>query len=198
MAIVNYATREAQLKIVYAGPPLAGKTTTLEYLRGHLDAECGEMITRKTGADRTLLFDFRPRNIAVLDGFSARVSIHTVPGEVAFNAPLQLVARDADGVVFVAESRWERMEQNAASLATLEKNLAKQGLSLDEIPHVLQYNKRDLPDIAPVSYLDFMLNNRKTRSATFETSATEGRNIVAALNAVAGMALQRFVTESEG
>lgn len=196
MAIINYATREAQLKIVYAGPPHAGKTTTLEYLRAHLEAECGEMITRKTGADRTLLFDFRPRSLTVLDGFRARIALHTVPGEVTFNAPRQLVLRDADALVFVADSRWERMEENAAALANLTKNLEKQDLTLDDLPHVFQYNKRDLADIAPVSYLGYVLNNRPQRARSFETTATNGTGLIAALNAVAGLALERFVSES--
>jgi signal recognition particle receptor subunit beta len=115
-----------------------------------------------------------------------------VPGQVIYNATRQLVLRSVDGVVFVADSQWEKMEENVESFRNLEENLAQQNISIDEIPYVLQYNKRDLGNIAPVNYLEFLLNNRKKRVQSFEVISSTGQNVFSSLNAVSQMLLHKF------
>src|SRR5256886_14198830 len=162
MAIINYASKEVQFKVVFYGPALCGKTTNLAYIHSQVtDANKGELVSLATAADRTLFFDFLPLNAVVVKGFKTKFQLYTVPGQVIYNATRQLVLRSVDGVVFVADSQWDKMEENIESFKNLEENLAKQNISIDEIPYVLQYNKRDLTNIAPINYLEFLLNNRK-------------------------------------
>ena len=168
MSIINYASREIQFKIVYYGPALCGKTTNLGYIHQRINPENrGDLVSLATAADRTLFFDFLPLNAVVIKGFVTKFQLYTVPGQVIYNATRQLVLRSVDGIVFVADSQWEKMEENVESFKNLEENLAKQNISIDEIPYVLQYNKRDLQNIAPVNYLEYVLNNRKKRRAEF-------------------------------
>src|SRR5881296_3785909 len=164
MAIINYANKEVQFKIVFYGPALCGKTTNLAYIHSQVnEVNKGELVSLATAADRTLFFDFLPLNAVVIKGFKTKVQLYTVPGQVIYNATRQLVLRSVDGMVFVADSQWEKMEENVESFKNLEDNLAKQNMSLDDLPYVLQYNKRDLENIAPVNYLEYVLNNRKKR-----------------------------------
>ena len=120
-----------------------------------------------------------------------------MPGQVIYNATRQLVLRSVDGLVFVADSQWEKMEENVESFKNLEDNLAKQNINIDEIPYVVQYNKRDLPNIAPTNYLEFLLNNRKKRVGSYEVVSSTGQNVFAALNAVSQLLLHKFNKESE-
>ena len=115
-----------------------------------------------------------------------------MPGQVIYNATRQLVLRSVDGIVFVADSQWEKMEENVESFKNLEENLGQQNLSIDEIPYVLQYNKRDLANVAPVNYLEFLLNNRKKRVQSFEVISSTGQNVFASLNAVSQLLLHKF------
>jgi signal recognition particle receptor subunit beta len=116
---------------------------------------------------------------------------------VIYNATRQLVLRSVDGVIFVADSQWEKMEENVESFKNLEDNLAKQNISIDEIPYVLQYNKRDLENIAPVNYLEYVLNNRKKRVQSFEVVSSSGQNVFASLNAVSQILLHKFSKQSD-
>jgi signal recognition particle receptor subunit beta len=116
---------------------------------------------------------------------------------VIYNATRQLVLRSVDGVVFVADSQWEKMEENVESFKNLEENLAKQNVSLEDIPYVIQYNKRDLENIAPVNYLEYVLNNRKRRVQSFEVVSSTGQNVFASLNAVSQILLHKFSKQSE-
>ena len=185
MSIINYASREIQFKIVYYGPALCGKTTNLGYIHQRINPENrGDLVSLATAADRTLFFDFLPLNAVVIKGFVTKFQLYTVPGQVIYNATRQLVLRSVDGVIFVADSQWEKMEENVESFKNLEDNLAKQNISIDEIPYVLQYNKRDLENIAPVNYLEYVLNNRKRRVQSFEVISSTGQNVFASLNAV--------------
>jgi mutual gliding-motility protein MglA len=198
MAIINYANKEVQFKVVYYGPALCGKTTNLAYIHGQVnDASKGELVSLATAADRTLFFDFLPLNAVVIKGFRTKFQLYTVPGQVIYNATRQLVLRSVDGVVFVADSQWEKMEENIESFKNLQDNVARQGQTLDNIPYVLQYNKRDMPNPAPVHYLEYILNNRRVRVPSFVAVATTGQGVFATLNAVSRLLLQRFARENE-
>src|ERR1700693_2942162 len=138
MAIVNYASKEVQFKIVYYGPALCGKTTNLAYIHAQVnDTNKGELVSLATAADRTLFFDSLPLNAVVIKGFKTKFQLYTVPGQVIYNATRQLVLRSVDGVVFVGDSQWDKMEENIESFKNLEENLVRQGTSLHQIPYVV-------------------------------------------------------------
>jgi signal recognition particle receptor subunit beta len=197
MPIINYASKEIQFKIVYYGPALGGKTTNLAYIHSRIaPAHRGDLVSLATAADRTLFFDFLPLNAITLQGFKTKFQLYTVPGQVIYNSTRQLVLRSVDGVVFVADSQWERMEENVASFRNLEQNLQKQNLPLEQMPFVLQFNKRDLPNVAPINYLQYLLNNRKRRVQTFESIAGTGVNVFSTLDAVTQLLLHKFKKEN--
>src|ERR1041385_5655325 len=155
MSIINYASKEIQFKIVFYGPALCGKTTNLAYVHSQISpANRGDLVSLATAADRTLFFDFLPLHAVTIKGFKTKFQLYTVPGQVIYNTTRQLVLRSVDGIVFVADSQWEKMEENVESFRNMEENLAKMNMNLDEIPYVLQYNKRELPNVAPVNYLE--------------------------------------------
>jgi signal recognition particle receptor subunit beta len=190
VSVINYANRVIDFKIVYYGPGLAGKTANLQYIHRSLpNANRGNMISLATGDDRTIYFDFLPVSALTVRGFQTRFQLYTVPGQVQYNATRRLVLRGADGLVFVADSQFERLRENVESFRNLEANLHEYESTLDEIPYVLQYNKRDLPNQAPVTYLEFVLNRRGARVPYFEASAIEGKGVFDTLNTVSRMAL---------
>jgi len=196
MPLLNYSNREIQFKIVYYGPALAGKTANLIYIHSRIgQAYRGDLVSLATSADRTLFFDLLPLHAEILQGFKTKFQLFTVPGQVIYNSTRQLVLRNADGVVFVADSQWDKMEENVQSFRNLEENLLTQGVPLDEFPYVLEFNKRDLQDIAPASYLEYLLNNRKRRVQSFESMAKTGENVFAALDAVTQLLLRKFDSE---
>jgi mutual gliding-motility protein MglA len=196
MPLINYANREIQFKIVYYGPALAGKTANLIYIHSRIGhAYRGDLVSLATSADRTLFFDLLPLHAEILQGFKTKFQLFTVPGQVIYNSTRQLVLRNVDGVVFVADSQWDKMEENVLSFRNLEENLRAQGISLDEFPYVLAFNKRDLQDIAPTNYLEYLLNNRKRRVQRFESVAKTGVNVFAALDAVTQLLLRKFNSE---
>jgi signal recognition particle receptor subunit beta len=197
MPIINYASKEIQFKIVYYGPALGGKTTNLIYIHSRISpAHRGDLVSLATAADRTLFFDFLPLTALTLQGFRTKFQLYTVPGQVIYNSTRQLVLRSVDGVVFVADSQWDKMEENVASFRNLEENLQKQKLPLDEVPIVLQFNKRDLPNVAPTNYLEYLLNNRKHRVKSFESIASTGLNVFSTLDAVTQRLLHKFRKEN--
>jgi signal recognition particle receptor subunit beta len=147
------------------------------------------MISLATGDDRTIYFDFLPVSALTVRGFKTRFQLYTVPGQVQYNATRRLVLRGADGLVFVADSQFERLRENVESFRNLETNLREYESTLDEIPYVLQYNKRDLPNLAPLAYLEFVLNRRAARVPFFEASAIDGKGVFDTLNTVSRMAL---------
>jgi signal recognition particle receptor subunit beta len=197
MPIINYASKEIQFKIVYYGPALGGKTTNLAYIHSRIaPAHRGDLVSLATAADRTLFFDFLPLTALTLQGFKTKFQLYTVPGQVIYNSTRQLVLRSVDGVVFVADSQWERMEENVASFRNLEQNLQKQNLLLEQLPFVLQFNKRDLPNVAPINYLEYLLNNRKRRVQSFESIAGTGVNVFSTLDAVTQRLLHKFKKEN--
>ena len=190
MSVINYAKKIIDFKIVYYGPGLAGKTANLQFIHRSLPNDNkGNMISLATGDDRTLYFDFLPVSALTVRGFETRFQLYTVPGQVQYNMTRRLVLRGVDGLVFVADSQFERLRENVESLRNLEANLREYEFTLDEIPYVLQYNKRDLPNVAPVEYLEFVLNRRAKRVLSFEASAIEGKGVFDTLNTVSRMAL---------
>jgi signal recognition particle receptor subunit beta len=193
MALVNHQTREVTLKIVYAGTPLGGKTTNLQYVHDRLNAaQRGDLVSVATASDRTLYFDFMPVTAAQVGGYTAKFALYTVPGQVHYNATRQLVLRGADGLVFVADSEPGRLEENLESARSLMRNLQDNQTSLDHLPLVLQYNKRDLPNAAPRAQLDYLLNRPDHPFPVFETVAHRGVNVFACLNAVSQLVLRQF------
>ena len=199
MALINQATKEIQLKIVYYGPPQGGKTTNLEKVHAEVDAPPdakGKLTSLATNSDRTLFFDFLPIETTVVRGFKTKFQLFTVPGQVIYNTTRQLVLRGVDGLVFVADSQYEKMEENVQTFANMIQNLETLNQSLENIPYVLQYNKRDLPNAAPVDYLDFLLNNRETQVPAFGSSAVAGEGVFETLNMITRMLLHKLLTES--
>lgn len=198
MSIINYASKEIQFKIVFYGPALCGKTTNLVYIHSQINPDNrGDLVSLATAADRTLFFDFLPLHAITIKNFKTKFQLYTVPGQVIYNTTRQLVLRSVDGIVFVADSQWDKMEENVESFRNLEENLAKQNSRIDDIPYVLQYNKRDLPRVAPVHYLNYLLNNRKVRVPSFEASASTGKGVFDTLNMISRLVLLKFSKESE-
>ncbi|MSP61460.1 MAG: GTPase [Myxococcales bacterium] len=188
MSSINLFTREISIKIVYYGPGLGGKTSSLQYVHRALKPDSrGQLVSLATGADRTLYFDFLPVKLPKLRGYSIRVQLYTVPGQVHYNATRKLVLAGADGIVFVADSQVARDAANNESLENLGENLAEQGLRLADTPHVLQYNKRDLPDAMGMADLDARLNRHRVPS--FETVAAAGKGVFDSLKAITTLVL---------
>jgi len=159
MSLINYASREINCKLVYYGPGLGGKTTNLEYIYEKVaPSSKGKMISLATETERTLFFDFLPVDLGTIRGFKTRFHLYTVPGQVYYNASRRLILKGVDGVVFVADSQIERMEANVESMQNLYDNLLQHGYDLTRIPFVVQYNKRDLPNAAPLTELQENLN----------------------------------------
>ena len=197
MSFINYSSREINCKLVYYGPGLCGKTTNLHYIYAKTSPEAkGKMISLATETERTLFFDFLPLSLGEIRGFKTRFHLYTVPGQVFYDASRKLILKGVDGMVFVVDSQIERMEANIESLDNLRINLAEQGYDLDKLPYVIQYNKRDLPNIAPVEQLRDLLN--PTRVPEFEASATTGVGVFDTLKAVAKAVLRELQRGSGG
>jgi len=159
MSMINYASREINCKIVYSGPGLGGKTTNLEHVYGKVSPDTrGKLISLATETERTLFFDFLPVDLGTIRGFRTRFHLYTVPGQVYYNASRKLILKGVDGVVFVADSQTERMEANMESMQNLYDNMAEHGYDITRMPFVIQYNKRDLPNAAPLAELQAALN----------------------------------------
>jgi signal recognition particle receptor subunit beta len=159
MSMINYAAREINCKIVYYGPGLGGKTTNLEHIYGKVKPDTrGKLISLATETERTLFFDFLPVDLGTIRGFNTRFHLYTVPGQVYYNASRKLILKNVDGIVFVADSQVERMEANLESMQNLYDNMAEYGYDLTRMPFVVQYNKRDLPNAAPIEDLQAALN----------------------------------------
>ena len=188
MSFINYSSREINCKIVYYGPGLCGKTTNLQYVYARTSPEAkGKMISLATETERTLLFDFLPLSLGEIRGFKTRFHLYTVPGQVFYDASRKLILKGVDGVVFVADSQIERMEANLESVENLRVNLAEQGYDLNRIPYVVQYNKRDLPNVATVDELQRLLNPR--RVPEFQAIAPTGVGVFDTLKQVAKLVL---------
>lgn len=188
MSFVNYHTKEINCKIVYYGPGLGGKTTNIQYIYQKTNPDNkGQMVTLDTENERTLFFDFLPLDLGEIRGFKTRFHLYTVPGQVFYEASRKLILRGVDGIVFVADSQVERMEANVESLEGLKKNLAEQGYNFDSVPMVMQWNKRDLPNIVSSVDLSKKLNVRDVPE--FESVAFKGQGVFESLKAVSKLVL---------
>ena len=197
MAVFNYEGEEINTKIVYYGPGLSGKTTNLEHIYSKLPREHkGKMVSMKTRTDRTLFFDFLPIEVGGINGMKVRFLLYTVPGQVYYNATRKLVLKGVDAVVFVADSAPDRMQDNKESLGNLEENLNDLGITLNEIPWVIQYNKRDLANRLDVATMEEELNTQKVLS--FEAVATEGAGVYETFEAIGGLVFSRMQHDLKG
>ena len=189
MSMINYASREINCKIVYYGPGLCGKTTNLEYIFEKVAPNTrGKLISLATETERTLFFDFLPVDLGAIRGFKTRFHLYTVPGQVYYNASRKLILKGVDGVVFVADSQVERLDANIESMHHLYENLAEYGLDLREIPFIVQYNKRDLPNTSSLQELEAQLN--PNRVPHFEAVATRGIGVFDTLKAVSKLVIK--------
>jgi mutual gliding-motility protein MglA len=189
MSMINYASREINCKLVYYGPGLGGKTTNLEYVYDKVSPETrGKLISLATEHERTLFFDFLPVDLGSIRGFTTRFHLYTVPGQVYYNASRRLILKGVDGLVFVADSQAERMDANIAALENLYENLLDYGYDATQLPIVLQWNKRDLPNALPVEELRRQLNPMGL--SEFEAVATTGVGVFDTLKAVSKLVLK--------
>jgi signal recognition particle receptor subunit beta len=196
MPLINFTTREITCKIVYYGPGRSGKTTNLQYIFERVPQDRrGRMVSLATQTDRTLFFDFLPLELGTISGFTTRVQLYTVPGQVYYNTTRKLVLQGADGVVFVADSQARQLDENIESLQNLQANLLEQGVDVRGVPIVLQYNKQGLPPelILTQSELDEALNFRAVPS--FAADALEGRGVFETLKAVSETVLRKLSEE---
>jgi len=194
MVLVSYSGKEINAKIVFYGPGLCGKTTNLEYIYGSIPSNNrGKMVSMKTKTERTLFFDFLPLSLGELAGFKTRFLLYTVPGQVYYNATRKLVLKGVDAVVFVADSQRGKMEENLESLQNLRDNLKEHSLSLDDIPYVLQWNKRDMSDLYSVEELERAMN--KDGVPSFEAVATTGVGVFETFRAVSKLLLGKLSKE---
>jgi len=189
MVQINFALKEVNCKIVYYGPGLSGKTTNLEVVHQKApDTSVGDLTSIATEGDRTLFFDFLPLNLGQVAGMKTKFQIYTVPGQVYYNSTRKLVLQGADGVVFVADSKRGKMNENIESLKNLEENLKEHGLDIANTPIILQYNKRDLPDVYTVEEMEEALN--AWDAPHFEAVARDGQGVFPTLKRLAGMVLE--------
>ncbi len=192
MSTINFASREINCKIVYYGPGVAGKTTNLKWIYKQVDDSVkGEMVSLATEDERTLFFDFLPIDLGTVQGFKTRFHLYTVPGQVFYNASRKLILRGVDGIIFVADSAPNRLRANAESMRNLRENLQEYNLSLDEIPMIVQYNKRDIPDAMPVEMLRAVVDP-KSQFPFQESAAASGVGVFETLRAVSKMVLERL------
>jgi signal recognition particle receptor subunit beta len=188
MVFFNYSTMQVAAKIVYYGPGLCGKTTNLQYIYDHTTNDSrGEMVSLQTETDRTLFFDLLPIDLGSIGGFKTKIQLYTVPGQVFYNTTRKLVLKGVDGVVYVADSQRLMLDANVDSMANLEANLAEIGFKITDLPVVIQYNKRDLPDVSPLSELEAALNKHGLPS--FEACALSGQGVFETLTGIAKLTL---------
>src|SRR5262245_11008012 len=192
MVLFNYSTRELTAKIVYYGPGLCGKTTNLQFIYGSLpdNVKKGKMLSLATKTDRTLFFDFLPIELGTIRGMRTRIQLYTVPGQVFYNSTRKLVLKGADGVVFVADSQSKMLDADVESYKNLEQNLREMGLRLDEIPIVMQFNKRDLPGLSSIEEMNTRINRHN--APFYEAVAMTGIGVEDTLKAITKLVLNNL------
>lgn len=191
MSSINFATREISCKVVYYGPGLSGKTTNLQVIHQKMPQDKRtDMVSLATEGDRTLFFDFLPLNLGDIKGFKTRFQLYTVPGQVYYNSTRKLVLRGVDGIVFVADSQRSRQAENLESLQNLRQNLQDYGMDLDDLPFVLQYNKRDMENVFTLDEMNAELNPNKI--PFFPATAHNGKGVVTTLKTIAMLVIEKF------
>mgnify|MGYP003310539824 CR=1 FL=1 len=191
MSSINFATREISCKVVYYGPGLSGKTTNLQVIHQKMPQDKRtDMVSLATEGDRTLFFDFLPLNLGDIKGFKTRFQLYTVPGQVYYNSTRKLVLRGVDGIVFVADSQRSRQAENLESLQNLRQNLQDYGMDLDDMPFVLQYNKRDMDNVFTLEEMNAQLNPRNI--PFFPATAHNGKGVVTTLKTIAMLVIEKF------
>lgn len=195
MVQINFGQREVSCKVVFYGPGMSGKTTNLEVIHKKAPKDAvGEMVSIATETDRTLYFDFLPLDLGQVAGMRTKFQLYTVPGQIYYNATRKLVLQGVDGVIFVADSSPEKMPENLESMQNLRDNLAEMGLTLEELPLVIQYNKRDLPSALPVPELNAQLNPGGV--PTFEGVARDGKGVFATLKEISRLVIEKLNKEN--
>ena len=183
MSFINYNAKEIHCKVVYYGPSLGGKTTNIQWVyQQTADDQKSKLIALNTDIERTLFFDFLPLNVGDIRGFKTRFHLYTVPGQVVYDASRKLILKGLDGVIFVADSQAERMDENLEALKNLERNLEQQGYDIREIPLVMQYNKRDLTNVSSLAEMRSALNFYNAPEV--ESCASEGKGVFESLKIV--------------
>ena len=191
MSFVNRMSKEINCKIVYYGPGLGGKTANLQYVFAATKPESrGKMISLETETERTLFFDFLPLDLGKIGDYKVRFHLYTVPGQVFYDASRKLILKGADGIIFVADSQVARTEANIEALENLEQNLASYKLALAGMPHVIQYNKRDMPEVSPLEEMRETLNVHK--APDYEAVAKTGTGVFDTLKGLAKLVLTQL------
>ncbi|MBC7458224.1 MAG: gliding-motility protein MglA [Bdellovibrionaceae bacterium] len=183
MSLFNYNAKEIHCKIVYYGPSLGGKTTNIQWMYQSLASDQkSKLVALNTEIERTLLFDFLPLDVGDIRGYNTRFHLYSVPGQIVYDATRKLILQGIDGVIFVADSQADRLDENLQAFENLEKNLYQQGYNIKDIPLVIQYNKRDLPNALPIGELRKHLN--RYNSLEIEASAFEGKGVLESFKSI--------------
>jgi len=191
MSFINYSSREIILKIVFYGPGLSGKTTNIKFIYAATNPDArGKLISLETKAERTLFFDFLPLSLPAIRGFKTRLHLYTVPGQLFYSASRKLIMKGADGVIFVSDSQQERFEANLIAMDDLQENLQAYGYDIEKIPFVIQYNKRDLPNVTPVEELRKALNPWGVPDFEASAAAEGGPGVFDTLKSVVKMIIR--------
>jgi len=191
MALINVATREIHCKIVYYGPGLSGKTTNLKYIHSTVPSQArGDLLSIDTETERTLFFDFLPLDLGRVHGYQTRFHLYTVPGQVLYERTRVAVLNGSDGVVFVADSQRTKLAENVRSLQELARNLTQQGKRFLEFPLVMQYNKRDMPDVLPLEILEKYCNAMK--APAYEAISSRGVGVFDTLRTVSKLVISKL------
>lgn len=189
MSLFNYNAKEIHCKIVYYGPSLGGKTTNIQWMYQSLaQDQKSKLMALNTEIERTLLFDFLPLDIGEIRGFKTRFHVYSVPGQIVYDATRKLILQGIDGIIFVADSQADRLDENLQALDNLEKNLIQQGYDIKEIPLILQYNKRDLPTALPITELRKHLN--RFNAQEIEACAFEGKGVLESFKSMSKSIIQ--------
>jgi len=192
VSTINFAAREINCKIVYYGPGMCGKTTNLKHVFGKVPGHLrGEMVSLATEDERTLFFDFLPLDLGTVQGFKTRFHLYTAPGQVFYNASRKLILRGVDGIIFVADSAPGRLRANAESMRNLRENLAEHGIDINDVPIVIQINKRDLPDALPADMIRAVIDPQR-RYPTYEAVASKGTGVFETLKATSRLVLEKL------
>jgi signal recognition particle receptor subunit beta len=195
MVQINFGQREVSCKVVFYGPGMSGKTTNLEVIHKKAPKDAvGEMVSIATETDRTLYFDFLPLDLGQVAGMRTKFQLYTVPGQIYYNATRKLVLQGVDGVIFVADSTPDKMPENLESLQNLRDNLAEMGLTIDDVPVVLQYNKRDMPNAMSIPDMNAQMNPEQ-KMPVFEGVAREGKGVFATLKEISRLVIEKLNKE---